>query len=588
MASLLGKADSTLAGMSLREAMADVMPDYSDIYKQKAEGFEENQLAFQKAVGDYFDIQHADNNKLADELKEATTKAMQGLGTDYKSMELFNSHLTSMKDRMKALPKNKKGDFERSKIRAEMNQLLESSNGLDDTLTKVGTMIDANQFNKHTTDYPALLAISKGEATKEIVDGNLVYTYEDAKGKKQTIDRQGIEDALGQSDLEIDGIFIKQGPEAFKLGKQGGKFNRNKSVNGYEKMFTSPAGLAANMNEKQGGLEYTFVESLAGKDGSESIYKALTNMGPTTVAKYDANNDNRITAADFANPENGIALIESLTNPRSDNYNFQAAKTAAAEFYSDNIDQVEFNDGKSLRPAKTGTKTDGTKTDTNPYGFTGKEIRIGPTKGGGSNTYQDRMEIPAATTLIGKIEKGTGFPFGSNNYNYLFDEKTGEGAWHEFKPGEAISKPTETSFIGSAQDLESSIFRTNLPQFQNLETTVDNSKSLSSSGTVIEEGEGNLNPFDVGEIPQGFINAVGEGDEELAEYIKNNFKDIPNLSASGAGIGSDKIVVGMGEKGKNRKTKIFTTVPFFASDEDRAAEIWNWMKSNYSSKKKFD
>ena len=389
MASLLGKADSTIAGMSYREAMADATPDYSNIYKQKAEGFEENQLAFQKAVGDYFDIQHADNNKLADELKEATTKAMQGLGTDYEGMELFNSHLTSMKDRMKALPKNKKGDFERSKIRAEMNQLLESSTGLDDTLTKVGTMVNAGEFNKHTTDYPALLAISKGEATKEIVNGNLVYTYKDDKGKKQTIDRQGIEDALGQSDLEIDGIFIKQGPEAFRLGKQGGKFNRNKSVNGYEKMFTSPAGLAANMNEKQGGLEYTFVESLAGKDGSESIYKALTNMGPTTVAKYDANDDGKITEADFANPENGIALIESLTNPRSDNYNFQAAKTAAAEFYSDNIDQVEFNDGMSLRPAKPGGGTDETDAASlNPF-----------SKGGGSRiTNDDGKSIYVANT----------------------------------------------------------------------------------------------------------------------------------------------------------------------------------------------
>jgi hypothetical protein len=178
MASLLGKADATIAGMSYREAMADVMPDYSDIYKAEAEGFEKNQLAFQKAIGDYFDIQHADNNKLADDLKAATTKAMEGLGTDYESMELFNSHLASMKDRMKALPKGKKGDFERSKIRAEMNQLLESSNGLSDTLAEVGTMIKAGDFNIHTTDYPILNAINDGTATKEIVDGKLVYQKE--------------------------------------------------------------------------------------------------------------------------------------------------------------------------------------------------------------------------------------------------------------------------------------------------------------------------------------------------------------------------------------------------------------------------
>ena len=34
MASLLGKADATLAGMSYRAAMADVAPDLKNIYKQ--------------------------------------------------------------------------------------------------------------------------------------------------------------------------------------------------------------------------------------------------------------------------------------------------------------------------------------------------------------------------------------------------------------------------------------------------------------------------------------------------------------------------------------------------------------------------
>ena len=347
--SLLGKADATIVGASYREAMADVTPDYGAVYAGEAA----NVKKFQTEVKNYFDNLHADNNKLADELKEATTKAMGDLGTDYDMMELFNSHLTSMKDRMESLPKTKKGDFERAKIRAEMNQLLESSKGLDDTISKVGTMIKAGDFNENTTEYPALLAISRGEATKEIIDGNLVYTYKDDNGEKQTIDRQGIEDALGQSDLEMESSFNKQGASYFQQGKQGRKFNRNKSVNSYEEIFTTPAGLAANMNERQNGLDYTFVESLAGKDGSKSIFEALTNMGPTTVAQYDVTGDNKITEADFAHPDNGIALIESLTKPRSKNYNFQAAKRAAAEFYADNIDQVEFNDGKLSRPVKT-------------------------------------------------------------------------------------------------------------------------------------------------------------------------------------------------------------------------------------------
>ena len=51
MANLLGKADSTIVGMSYRQAMADVMPDYSDIYKAKADAFEENDFGLYNMAG---------------------------------------------------------------------------------------------------------------------------------------------------------------------------------------------------------------------------------------------------------------------------------------------------------------------------------------------------------------------------------------------------------------------------------------------------------------------------------------------------------------------------------------------------------
>jgi len=360
--SLLGRADSTLAAMSYKEAMADVTPDLKDVYSAEAL----NQTLFQTGVEGYFDKLYADSNALADELEKATKKAMTGLGTDYESMELFDSYLTSMKERMKALPKTKKGDFERAKIRAEMAQLLKSSTGLDDAITEVGTMIKAKQFNKYTTDYPVLLAIANGTAKKEIENGNLFYSIPNPKGGKDLkIDHQGVRDALGQSDLKFESSFNKIPAGQNAKGKQAGTiFDRQGSINAYEESFPSEAAFAANIHKKQGSLPYSFVQALSGKDPklANSIYEALTSMGGTTITKYDVTSpngggpDGKITAADFANQQNGVALIESLTDPRSDNFDYQTAKQVAAKFYADNIAKKEFDDGVKMRA--TGVKFD--------------------------------------------------------------------------------------------------------------------------------------------------------------------------------------------------------------------------------------
>ena len=358
--SLLGKADTTLTGMSYKQAMADVTPDLGQVYKDEVL----TQALFEKGVKDHFDTLYADNNALADELKEATKKAMTGLGTDYEAMELFNSHLTSMKDRMKALPKGKKGDFERAKIRAELAQLQKSSADLDNTVTKLGTMISAGDFNEHATgsnNMSLYKSIADGTAKKEIVDGNLIYSIPNPLGGEDIkMDRQALEDALVQKDPEFQSNFNKIYAGENARGKQKGTtFDRQGAINDYEASFPSPAAFAANIHEKQGSLKYSFADALKyNKDGSDSIYKALMELDPATVKQYDQSGpdgepDGKITNADFANKESGIALIESLTDIHSDNFNYQAAKKAAAEFYADNISEKEFNDGVAMRPKET-------------------------------------------------------------------------------------------------------------------------------------------------------------------------------------------------------------------------------------------
>ena len=127
--------------------------------------------------------------------------------------------------------------------------------------------------------------------------------------------------------------------------------------------------------------------------------------------------------------------------------------------------------------------------------------------------------------------------------------------------------------------LESSVFQTMLPQFQNLTTTKDNSVALSNDGKELDPEKSNLNPFEVGGVPEEFVTAVGKDDNDVIAYIRglNN----PDISISKSG-NLDTIIIGMGKKG-SVKTKTFTVDPNIEDDAVRAAEIWDWMRSNYSA-----
>ena len=359
-------------------------------------------------------------------------------------------------------------------------------------------------------------------------------------------------------------FFLDNFQREIGSAQKGGKFIESTT---YNRLFNN---LRSTGND---GLQALITQDLVG-DSSNDTFEQQFASGTLDTKIYAGYENYKLDKSD---PRFKEGEYEYDTDFMFKNENGDKVRGLVAQYFTNVTKTGHENEFKSKEEKTAITKT-------NPYGFTTNKIRIGPTQGGGSNTYQNTMNIDAATVLLNKIEQGIGFPFGSNNYNYLFDEKTGEGAWHEFKPGEAINKPTETSFIGSAKDLESSIFRTNLPQFQGLETTVDNSKSLSSEGVVIGKGGGNLNPFSVGEIPQDFINAVGEDDNNVIDYIRG--LKIPNLTISKSG-NLDTVIISLGEK-TNKKVKTFTVDPNIVSDVDRATEIWNWMKSNYSLKKKFD
>tara|TARA_B110000046_G_scaffold61410_1_gene69029 strand:+ start:1238 stop:3037 length:1800 start_codon:yes stop_codon:yes gene_type:complete len=497
MASLLGKADATIAGMSYREAMADVTPDLKGVYQDKVR----NQAMFQKGVEDHFDTLYADNNLLADQLKEATTLAMANLGTDYEGMELFNTALTSMKTRMKALPKGKKGDFERAKIRGEMAELKRSTDGMEATQTMLGTMIEAGDFDTQATgklNLSQLNAIASRDAKRKIVNGKLFYSFKNpAGGKDIEVDQQVLKDMLIQTDPEHQGNFNKIHEGSNAQGKiEGNEFNRELYANKYEESFTSKKVFATNVNKKQHDLEYSLKEALQGKDTAgtlklDSIYETLMSIGnkDNFFNGSDTDKDGDVDAQDFASAENGIALIESLTDINSNNFNFQVAKKVAAEFYADNISAKEFEVGVSLRAIVPQWKKEGypnkgaflkaVKTANNDESGAVDFSKNKVQKLNGANWNSGN-----ATSVYNDIKAGVGFSAKDpatgeiNDYSYhVVGEK---GGWYQnYRVGD--NENTTESYIGPNGGDVGKIF-TNDPRFRNIQTSV----------TVEEDIEGNV------------------------------------------------------------------------------------------------
>ena len=227
-------------------------------------------------------------------------------------------------------------------------------------------MIDNKEYDINATgskNLALLTSIANGTAKKNIKNGKLFYSM-DYNGKTVEMDRDAVEGALVQDDPKFQVSFEKISPTYNNKGKQKDtkwEDSRQAAINDYAESFTSEAAYAANINKRQGGLGYTFVEALMGKDGSDSIYKALMDMGPATIKKYDVaggpggKSDGKITEADFASPENGITLIKSLTDIHDkENFDFETAKLVAGEFYADKIAKKEFEDGMKMR-SKSGT-----------------------------------------------------------------------------------------------------------------------------------------------------------------------------------------------------------------------------------------
>ena len=546
--------------MSLREAAADVMPDYSDIYKAEAEGFEKNLTAFQTGVKTYFDNLNADNNALADELKEAvsTTMANMSMGEvpDEAGMELFNNEINVLRQRLKNTPPGKKGELDRAKIRAEMERLKNSTDGMSETLIDLGVRVENGDFIPNATgnkNMEILKAINDRTAKREIINGDLVYSI---PGSDKKITQQDLKKMLVSNDPEVNKAVHNVTAKAGTLGKTKGMEwdkNRQEIVNDYRESLSTKSGLAANMHQPQGPLKYSFADYLSGKGDKKyniQIWNALKEAG-VDVPK-DKDGDGKITEKDFATPENGIAMIKRLTQIDEDGFDLAGTKNIVSEFLADHVGKKEFEDN---RRTLGGDET--------------QKYKI-PGTAEWERWMKYNSENPVSTQPPFKD-----MSYGSEDGNKIGGQTLND-IWGAFYGGEITidkipyNRDPETNVWTNSED------QTTITGDKMLEMWQGKANSYNLLGSThfkqfrgaASGGSGGKNPFgetQANRAPADFVTAVGKDDIDVVAYLKGMGITVTNKLG-------DKVEVEI-----NGKTKTFTVDPIIATDENRANEMWKWM-----------
>jgi hypothetical protein len=325
--SLFGRADSTLVGAAFKEGMSDMPLDMRSVYQQR----EKNLADFTKGVTEAFDKVYADHKDTKELLTEVSQTARDnweaGGNVNPYMLEQHNKIVNDFDSEFKSIPQGKKGDLERSKLRNKMNKYLSLSQGNSETLQKLIFLgADNGILTKQSGEEQKLLVAmindyNNGTAlTKpEYVDGDFVYTLPGTNVKMTMTElNRRIGEVNPQFKNDIQKIFNNQQ----KLGRTSkAGYNFETVRNNIADMLNSESDYLNAMNERFGGMDYSFQQLLHGQTPEgyknelmEGLYDALEKAGGIDIDGDGPMQNNRNT---YANSENGAKLAEALQNDKS-------------------------------------------------------------------------------------------------------------------------------------------------------------------------------------------------------------------------------------------------------------------------------
>ena len=386
---LLGRADAQLVTGAYRAELANKGLDMSGVYKLQAE----NIGNLQTAIQDIFYATNKSNNDLYNDIKEQSGLILadieSGTFSDDTSIDLYTNAINDLRNQAKSIPKGKKGEAQRAKIRAQLAKMKADSANGEGVITEIATLIDNDQISQYAVnenDLKLFKDILSGDAKREIINGELVYSTVDASNNPIKINHNELNKRFIKKDYTVETNALKLSGGFSKIGLQGTKYDFNEALNSYENLMTTRDGFMHLINKPFGTMKISFAQALQGGDTKlvGEMMGALNSIGGV-----DVDGDG---TPDQITKENYKKLADILTNP--DAANFSVAKRAAAAFYADNDGRAQHKKGYDIYLAK----------------LKEQESNSNPTK---SKTYSPNMNLGGGVntntliSYISDLESGT-------------------------------------------------------------------------------------------------------------------------------------------------------------------------------------
>ena len=265
------------------------------------------------------------------------------------------AHMTNLKEQFKTVnTRGFKDTDENKKKRLDLWGQIESSNKqvgeLENSLTNITALNKNNLINTTATTAPNLEAIT--ELVKK--DGKTVDYSWDENNKLMlsiTTPNHGVVD-ISSDELMNSVVPHAMNEEAALLeGYAGyekagysatGKFDDATIRDDISRGILSDKRVFSDLATRRlRGFGESYREALL---KNPEIHAILTDLGGFN---YDGSTDGVVNEADFATPENQTKIIDALTNIKSDNFNWDVARTTAADFFM-RVGKQKFTDSRTM------------------------------------------------------------------------------------------------------------------------------------------------------------------------------------------------------------------------------------------------